>query len=246
MSVTAPAPDGPDLPRGPLPPAGPVSSIAEAIAKMAAFDAALPATDGLACFNRMYLDVTRKVNAQLAGNFYADPDFMTELDVTFANLYFEAADAAPDPEKVPAAWRPLIEKRSDPGIEEIQFALAGMNAHINHDLPEAVVRTCLKLATAPDADPHYEDYTKVDELLDAAEQAIRQAFENPDERAIDRHVAAVVTLTCNWTMNCARDLAWNNSLLLWALRRDDYPQKLFLNSLATATEIASKMLLVAV
>jgi hypothetical protein len=223
----------------------PVTTIAEAIKRMEEIDAALPASDGLACFNRMYLDVTRQVNAQLEGNFYTDPEFMAELDVVFANLYFEAADAAADPKAVPQAWRPLIERRSDPEIEEIQFALAGMNAHINHDLPEAVVRTCRALNTSPEADPHYEDYTKVDQLLDAAEQAIRQAFEDPTERAIDRHIAAVATLTCNWTMNCARDLAWNNSLLLWALRNEDYAQKLFLTSLATATEIASKMLLVA-
>jgi Family of unknown function (DUF5995) len=225
---------------------GPVNSIAEAIARMEAIDAALPPTDGLACFNRMYLDVTRQVNAQLEQNFYADPAFMTELDVVFANLYFEAADLAGDPQAVPQAWRPLVEKRAEPGIEEIQFALAGMNAHINHDLPEAVVRTCIALATAPDADPHYKDYTKVDRLLDAAEQAIRQAFEDPTERAIDRHVAAVATLTCNWTMNCARDLAWNNSLLLWTLRNEDYAQRLFMGGLATATEMASRLLLVAV
>ena len=76
--------------------------------------------------------------------------------------------------------------------------------------------------------------------------AIRQAFEDPTERAIDRHVAAVATLTCNWTMNCARDLAWNNSLLLWTLRNEDYAQRLFMGGLATATEMASRLLLVAV
>ena len=43
---------------------------------------------------------------------------------------------------MPTAWQPLFERRADPGIEPIQFALAGMNAHINHDLPLAVVATC--------------------------------------------------------------------------------------------------------
>jgi hypothetical protein len=36
------------------------------------------------------------------------------------------------------------------GIEPVQFALAGMNAHINHDLPLAMVSTCTALGTAPD------------------------------------------------------------------------------------------------
>jgi len=37
------------------------------------------------------------------------------------------------------------------GIEPIQFALAGMNAHINHDLPVAIVSTCTELASSPAA-----------------------------------------------------------------------------------------------
>ena len=51
MSTALPAPDAP------------VVSVAGAIARMEAIAAALPAADGLACFNRMYLDVTRQVNS---------------------------------------------------------------------------------------------------------------------------------------------------------------------------------------
>ena len=129
----------------------PVTSIAEAISRMEAIEAALPAADGIACFNRMYLDVTRQVNSQLGQGFFADPAFMTQLDVDFANLYFAAAGAAGDPAAVPLAWRPLAERRAAAGIEPVQFALAGMNAHINHDLPLAVVSTCTALATSPEA-----------------------------------------------------------------------------------------------
>ena len=32
------------------------------------------------------------------------------------------------------AWAPLVERRATRGVLPIQFALAGMNAHINHDL----------------------------------------------------------------------------------------------------------------
>ena len=126
----------------------PVTSVTEAIARMEAIEAALPAADGLACFNRMYLDVTRQVNSQLGQGFFADPAFMTYLDVAFANLYFAAAEAAETPAAVPLAWRPLAEQRGAPGIEPVQFALAGMNAHISHDLPVAVVTTCTALAAS--------------------------------------------------------------------------------------------------
>ena len=122
----------------PAPP-GPVSTVAGVIAQMEAIGAALPATDGLACFNRMYLQVTRQVYAQLGQGFYADPAFMTYLDVAFAGLYFGAADAAGGA-AVPLAWQPLMDQRANPGVESVQFALAGMNAHISHDLPLALVR----------------------------------------------------------------------------------------------------------
>ena len=111
-----------------------------------------------------------------------------------------------------------MERRAAVGIESIQFALAGMNAHINHDLPVAMVSTCATLATSPDAGQHFADYQKVDQLLDAAEQSI----------------------------NSARDLAWNNARLLWAVREDPLARGLFLDSLAASTALASRMLLVAV
>jgi Family of unknown function (DUF5995) len=234
MSVGLPVPDAP------------VTSIAGAITRMEAITAALPAADGLACFNRMYLEVTRTVNSQLGQGFFADPMFMSHLDVAFANLYFTAASAARDPAAVPLAWRPLIEQRAAAGIEPVQFALAGMNAHINHDLPLAMVSTCSALATSPDAGAHSADYQKVDQLLDAAEQSVRQSFESAPELAVDRHLSAVATLIGNWTVNSARDLAWTNCLLLWAVRDNQVARGLLLDSLAASTALASRMLLVAV
>jgi len=224
MSIAAPVPDAP------------VASVAEAIARMEAIDAALPATDGVACFNRMYLAVTQQVNSQISAGFFADPVFMTQLDVTFANLYFAAAGTLGDLAAVPSAWLPLAERRD----------MAGIDAHINHDLPLAVVSTCEALATTPETDPHFADYQKVDELLDAAEQAVRESFETAAELAVDRHLAAVADLLGNWTINDARDLAWTNCLLLWAVRDDPIARGLFLDTLAASTALASRLLLVAV
>jgi hypothetical protein len=234
MSVNLPAQDAP------------VDSVAGAIARMEAIEAALPAADGLACFNRMYLDVTTQVNSQLGQGFFADPVFMTNLDVAFANLYFAAADSAADPATVPLAWRPLVERRAVAGIEPVQFALAGMNAHINHDLPMAMVSTCTALETTPEADPHFADYQKVDQLLDAADQSIRQSFESAPELDADHHLSAVADLIGNWTINSARDLAWNNCLLLWAVRNDPIARGLVQDTLAASTAMAGQLLLVAV
>jgi hypothetical protein len=213
---------------------------------MEAIAVALPSADGLACFNRMYLGVTRQVSTGLGQGFFADPAFMTQLDVTFAGLYFSAADAAGDPAAVPLAWRPLMQQRANAGIEPVQFALAGMNAHINHDLPLAVVTTCATLGTSPETGAHFADYQKVDQLLDAAEQSVRQSFESAPELAVDRHLAAVNSLIANWTINSARDLAWTNSLLLWAVREDPVARGLLADSLAASAALSSRLLLVTV
>ncbi len=246
MPASSPAPQTPaPVPDQPVPdqPANPVSGV---IARMEAIEAETPAGDGLACFNRMYLAVTRQVNSRIGQGFFADPTFMTHLDVAFAGLYFDAVDATAGAAAVPLAWRPLMEQRAATGIEPVQFALAGMNAHINHDLPVAMVNTCTALATSPEAGMHFDDYQKVDQLLDAAEQSVRQSFESAPELAVDRHLAAVYNLVANWTINLGRDLAWNNSLLLWGLRDDPIARGLFLDSLAASTALASRLLLVAV
>jgi hypothetical protein len=193
----------------------------------------------------MYLDVTRQVNSQLGQGFFADPAFMAQLDVAFANLYFAAAGAAAGPASVPLAWRPLVDQRAAAGIEPVQFALAGMNAHINHDLPIAVVSTCTALGTAPEDGTHLADYQKVDLLLDAAEQSVRQSFESEPELDVDRHVSVVATLIANWSINSARDMAWTNCLLLWAVRDNPVARGLLLDSLAASTALASRMLLIA-
>jgi len=59
-------------------------------------------------------------------------------------------------------------------------------------------------------------------------------------------MAAVANLIATWTINSARDLAWNNCLLLWATRDGPIARGLFLDTLATSTALASQMLLVAV
>ena len=230
----------------PLPPSGPpVTSVEEAIARMQAIEQSLPAADGLACFNRMYLEVTQDVNSRLAQGYFSDPSFLSTLDTEFANIYFLAVDAVADPSKpVPAAWQPLMEARSESGIYPIQFALAGMNAHINHDLPIALVQTCTQLETAPADGSHHEDYQKVDALLDAAEQSVRQSFESGAALQDDRHAQEVLDLVGNWSINSARDVAWDTALALWRSRGDPTVEVLIMSGLAHTVAMASRFLLV--
>ena len=147
---------------------------------------------------------------------------------------------------MPVAWQPLLAARSTPGIEPIQFALAGMNAHINHDLPLAVVTTCADLATAPKGGCHHDDYQKVDALLDASEQSVRESFEPPGLVVVDQHVASVANVIGNWSINAARDVAWATAVALWDVRDFEIATQLLTGALARTVAMASRGLLVVV
>ena len=199
--------------------AGPVSTVGDAITRMVQIEGALPASDGVACFNRMYLDVTEQVEEHLTQDFFLDPAFMETLDVTFANRFFaavEAAEAAGG--EVPPAWRPLFVARSDAGIMSIQFALAGMVTHIGYDLPIAVVDTCRSRGSALDGGSVHADYQKVDGILDSVEQGVRQSFESGGILRADRMVERVLDLAADWSLRAARDVAWDTAVALWHCR----------------------------
>ena len=222
-----------------------VSTVEEAIDQMRALGAALAPGDGLGAFNTVYLGITEAVQARIGRSFFADPPFMARLDVVFANLYFAAADASLTGAAVlPRAWAPLLQRRHDTSVAAIQFALAGLNAHINHDLPQAVVDTCQERGTAPEDPPHHDDYQRIDPILEAAEQQVRESFESPVVAGADRVVAPVANVICNWSLVEARNAAWTNALALWVLRNHSTLERDYLDALAGTVGMASRGLLV--
>jgi len=145
--------------------------VTDVAARLRAIQASGPATDGVCCFARLYADVTDGVAARLAGQTFADPHFLARLDVHFADLFFTAAAAAPA--AMPHAWAPLFQARGRKGVEPLQFALAGMNAHINRDLPVALVSTWTELGRSP---KQHADYVLVNGVLGAVEEQVKARF----------------------------------------------------------------------
>ncbi|WP_328957926.1 DUF5995 family protein [Kitasatospora purpeofusca] len=182
------------------------------VRRLRAIAAGLPPTDGVAVFNRMYLTVTEGVRAGLGG--FADPPAVAELDVLFAGRYLLAVDAVAAGRRPPACWRPLFELRADPEVHPLQFALAGMNAHIQHDLPLAVVDTCRRLGREPEQ--LEDDYHRINGLLAGVETAVReQLMPGPD--ALER-LEPVTHRIGAWSVGTAREAAWGSVRLLWGLR----------------------------
>src|SRR3954453_16305287 len=126
--------------------APPVTTVAEAVERMQLILAALPGKDGVARFTDMYLEVTLGVQNAIAGRTFRDPAYLARLDVVFANLFFAAfAASVHEPATVPRAWVALFDCRTRHRIAPLQSAFAGKNAHINRDLPIAVVSTATEL-----------------------------------------------------------------------------------------------------
>jgi len=223
-------------------PALPVT-VGGVVDRLRAITTSLPPGDGAGVFNRMYLDVTERVAAALHEGTFVDAEFMAEFDVRFANLWLTAYDAVAGGRKPPSAWKPLFEERTTPGVLPIQFALAGMNAHIEHDLPLAVVATCHARHTSPAAAAVRKDYETVNDVLAAVESAIRRSFLTSIGKRVDEEVGPVVHLVSAWNIDKARDLAWVNVETLWALRSFELLRERYVGMIGHTVGMGSRVLL---
>ena len=214
----------------------------DVIARLRLIDDELPPGDGAAVFNRMYLTVTETVAAGLEGDtVFVDPAFMEQLDVTFASLWIEAYDAGIH--DVPRAWAALFERRHDRAVLPIQFALAGMNSHIGHDLAVAVIQTCRQLDTSPEHAGVHHDYEAVNQLLAACESRVRRSFLTAAGQDVDAHLGPVVHIVNSWNIDKARDVAWVNVETMWAIRHVGSLADRYRAALARTVGMASRCLL---
>ena len=191
-------------------------AVNEVVRRMRAIDAALPSGDGVAAFNRVYLRVTELVRDELRADAFADGEFMERLDVVFAGMYLAAVEEDPAASTAPRSWRPLLEARARRGVVPVQFALAGMNAHINHDLALAVVATCQGTGKEPAS--VRGDYEQINGILASVVRPIRQSFLDQVVVQAGASLSPVADLVSAWSIDTARDAAWVHACALWELR----------------------------
>lgn len=220
------------------------AGISDVIARMQALLHPLHRADGVACFTRLYLTVTQGVQERLAQAAFQDPAFMSALDVRFAELFLTAATA----KKAPGAWTPLFEARARRGISPLQFAFAGMNAHINRDLPIALVETCRDHGVAlAEGSRQHADYLQVNKLLVAVESRVKSEYVTGVLHHLDRLVHRVHRLddvVAMWNVARARDAAWTNAEALWAIRDDPALSARYVETLDRTVGLAGRGLLV--
>jgi len=227
--------------------AAPVTTIPDVLATMRAIDAILPDGDGLKWFNWLYLQVTEAVESRVSGAGFHDPGWLAALDVNFATLYFDALRNSLAGAAAPGCWQALFSQRGNLLIARIQFAMAGINAHINHDLPLAVDTTCQATGTAPSHDsPQYADYTGVNSTLDSL---IELAKKTLMVRLLGDALPPVSHLEDTigaWNVSAAREAAWTNSEVLWAFRGMPELYGRVMSGIDGLTTVAGKALLVPV
>ena len=215
------------------------NSVDSVVSRLRALDEALPARDGVAVFNRVYLAVTEAVDRRIDAGRFTDARAAITLDVRFAERYLAAVDTAANGRRLPACWRPLFQLRRHPGVRPLQFALSGINAHIGHDLALAVVDACRTLDCEP---AELEDeFDRVGDLLVSLEERIREdLMPGPDLFQI---ADPLTHLLGSWSLERAREATWTAARALWALRGLPDVAEEFTERLDSAVGLAGRMML---
>lgn len=224
---------------------GDVHTITDVVAAMRAIEAALPENDGVRWFNVLYRRVTEAVQADTT--FWADWPFLQRFDVAFAKLYFDAIVSwESNPAGAPKAWRPLFQARGDNKLLPLQFALAGMNAHINNDLVIALDRIARSEQQYPSRDgERYRDFQRVNDVLERVEAELQPVLSAGVIAAIDSALGDLDTILAMWKVRHARDTAWTNGEVVWHLRTAPLLRSEYLTRLDRMVGFAGRGLLAA-
>jgi len=205
------------------------------IARMAALAQELRRTgDRRLAFHATYLRTTRAVAAALRAGAFADTDWVDRWDVAFAQLYLDALDADRRGEPVPAPWAVAFgAAKRQPEVPAVRHVLLGMNAHINYDLPQALLAVIsdkefddLAVRAAREA-----DHRRIDDVLDeqvGAEDAELQRLV-PARTWQDALLQPLNRMATRRFLHEARAKVWANALQLSLARRagqDNYSRRL--------------------
>jgi hypothetical protein len=223
-----------------------VNSIEDVINVMRGLDNVLPNSDGLKWFNLLYLKVTEGVRDSPPAEGWENPQYVERLAVIFAGLYFSAiASWQRDHDSVVRSWSPLFQARQKRRVARVQFAIAGMNAHINHDLPIALVQTSEEQDIVPRrGSPEHRDFDRVNAILEAVAEQVKQFLATGIVGEIDQDLGRLDDAVALWSVRKARETAYSNGEIVWQLRAIPTLSDAFLRNLDRLVGLSSRGLLV--
>ena|SRR6185437_71849 len=216
--------------------------VAEVVARMQQrLDELPPDQQHRAAFLGTYLRTTMAVGKAVDDGGFEDPAWVERWDVAFAELYLTALDAdlagAPT---VPRPWRLAFDAPAD--LPALRRVLLGINAHVNYDLPQAMLAVI-----SPDdfADPvllgrRQRDHERIDGVL-AGRVAAEDDQLGDDLTRLDRLLRPLNRLASKRFLREARQKVWHNVTELHAARLlgpDVYQQRLAELEVLSAARIA--------
>lgn len=223
----------------------PSQSYAQVLAKLDAVDRAIGTRDGLCWFNRLYRAMTDAVAKRAQAGGFRDPAFMQVLDCAFADLYFAAVAARlSKPRSEPRAWTALFDARANARISPLQFAVAGVNAHINRDLPVALVAAFERAGGDPERDSaRHADYLVVNRVLREVHAQAKTVLLTGLAADIDVLLDGADDVFELWSLDRARDAAWVAGEVQWHLRMAPFLAQQHLATLDQLVSCAGRSLL---
>jgi hypothetical protein len=173
-------------------------------------DAALTAGDAAGYFPALYTRVMADVAEGIGTGKFDDDERMERLAVAFAGYYLRARNGEIPR---PRCWQATWDVAGDPKLVIVQHLLLGINAHVNHDLAQAVVEV------APDTgglDAARSDFDSMNDVLANAFDAIIDDLDRVS-RWSGEVAACGGGRLFNFSLRVARAQAWDAAERLHAL-----------------------------
>ncbi|MFL6233922.1 MAG: DUF5995 family protein [Thermoanaerobaculia bacterium] len=171
-------------------------------------------------FASLYLRVTNTIRSRIGTGYFDDDARMEKLDASFASRYLDAVQQfrAQDP-KLPQAWAVALNAAAREELVVVQHLLLSMNPHINIDLAAACAETCPGDAI----NALYGDFLKINAILaNLVPTVITEIGEiSPCARCLSDLAEGEERGIINFSVDAARDFAWNMAKTLAHLSLDD-------------------------
>lgn len=162
---------------------------------------------------RAFLDTYRRttlaVGAAIDEARFEDPAWVAAWDVAFAQLYLDAHDADRAGGRVPRPWRLAFAAPAE--LPALRHVLLGINAHINYDLPQALLAV---ISDDDFADPvlisrRRRDHERIDAVL-ARRVAAEDTALDAGKTRLDRLLAPLNRLGTKRFLRESRRKVWRN------------------------------------
>lgn len=132
---------------------------------------------------------------------------MLSLQVFYFDAIASWLQQSPD---TASSWDALFEARNRTDVDRIQFALAGLNAHINHDLALALLKTDAEMGLTPGLQsPEHDDFETVNGLLAQVLPDALKFLAVGIVGELAQDTGKIGQLLAIWNVAAARDLAWD-------------------------------------